>query len=220
MSDTQPEGILLFPGVHLGPGVVLEPYVTVGKPPRGRVPGELETRIGEGSLIRSYTTLYAGTQAGKRLQTGQCVSIREDNVLGNDCSVGTGTALEPGNRIGHRVRIHSNCFLEWVTLEDDVFVGPGVIFTDDLHPPCPRFRECRRGATVRRGARLGAGAVILPGVTIGAEALVGAGAVVTRDVPDGMVVVGNPARPLKRVEELTCPPGFYERPYVWLGDDP
>jgi len=218
MSHTEDEGICLFGGVRLGPGVRLEPYVTVGKPPRGREPGELATAIGAGSLVRSYTTIYAGTRVGERLQTGQCVSIREDNVIGDDCSVGTGTALEPGNRIGNRVRIHSNCFLETVTLEDDVFVGPGVVFADDPHPPCPRFRECVGGATVRRWARIGAGAVILPGVTIGAEALVGAGAVVTRDVPDGAVVVGNPAWVLKQVEDLTCQAGFYERPYTWQED--
>lgn len=216
MSEEWGEGVHLFPGVRLAEGVRLEPYVTVGKPPRGREPGELETVLGPGSLVRSYSTIYAGVRAGRNLQTGQCVSIREDNVLGDDCSVGTGTALEPGNRIGNRVRIHSHCFLEMVALEDDVFVGPGVVFADDPHPPCPRFRECVGGATVRRGARIGAGAVILPGVTIGAGALVGAGAVVVRDVPDGAVVVGNPARVCKRVEDLTCRKGFYERPYEWL----
>ena len=124
--------------------------------------------------------------------------------------------LEFGNRIGDRVRIHSGCFLEMVTIEDDVFVGPNVVFTDDPHPmDCPRYKECKGGAVVRRLARIGANATILPGVEIGEGALVGAGSVVVDDVPPGMVVVGNPARVVKAVNDLECPPGFFERPYTW-----
>jgi acetyltransferase-like isoleucine patch superfamily enzyme len=109
--------------------------------------------------------------------------------------------LEFGNRIGSRVRIHSGCFLELVTIEDDVFVGPHVVFTDDPHPMgCPRYQDCKGGAVVRRLARIGANATILPGVTIGEGALVGA---------------GNPARVIKQVAELTCSPGWFGRPYTW-----
>jgi len=70
---------------------------------------------------------------------------------------------------------------------------------------CPRYQDCKGGAVVRRLARIGANSPILPGVTIGAGALVGAGA----------VVAGNPARVIKQVAELTCPPGWFERPYTW-----
>ncbi|MCE5254472.1 MAG: N-acetyltransferase, partial [Actinomycetia bacterium] len=137
-------------------------------------------------------------------------------VIGDDVSVGTNAVLEFGNRIGHRVRIHSGCFLEMVTVEDDVFIGPNVVFTDDPHPMnCSRYRECKGGAVVRRLAKLGANSTILPGVEIGENALVGAGSVVVHDVPAGAVVVGNPARVVKRVSELTCQPGYFERPYVW-----
>jgi acetyltransferase-like isoleucine patch superfamily enzyme len=124
--------------------------------------------------------------------------------------------LEFGNRIGNRVRIHSGCFLEMVTVEEDVFIGPNVVFTDDPHPMgCPRYTECRGGATVRRLARIGANSTILPGVVVGENALVGAGSVVVDDVPDGVVVVGNPARVIRRVDELVCEAGFYDRPYEW-----
>jgi acetyltransferase-like isoleucine patch superfamily enzyme len=160
--------------------------------------------------------LYAGSRIGERFQTGQGASIREDNVLGDDVSIGTNAVLEFGNRIGNRVRIHSGCFLELVTIEDDVFIGPNVVFTDDPHPMgCAHYTECRGGATVRRLARIGANSTILPGVEIGENSLVGAGSVVVHDVPPGAVVVGNPARVVRRVEELVCEPGFYERPYVW-----
>ena len=111
--------------------------------------------------------------------------------------------LEFGNRIGSRVRIHSGCFLELVTIEDDVFVGPNVVFTDDPHPMgCPRYEDCKGGATVRRLARIGANSTILPGVEIGEGSLVGAGSVVVQDVPAGAVVAGSPARVIKMVAEL------------------
>ena len=111
------------------------------------------------------------------------MSIREDNEVGDGVSIGTSAVLEFGNRIGHRVRIHTGCFLELVTIEDDVFVGPNVVFTDDLHPMnCPHYRDCLGGAVVRRRARIGANSTILPGVEIGADALVGAGSVVVDDV--------------------------------------
>jgi len=201
--------------VELGPGAEIHDPVVLGQPPRGKRPGELRLVIGAGAVIRPFTVIYAGTVIGENFQTGQGASIREDNVIGDGCSVGTGTVLEHGNRIGARTRIHSRCFLELVTLGDDVFVGPGVVFTDDPHPPCPRYLDCKRGATVEDLARIGGGAVLLPGVRVGRGALVGAGAVVTADVPPGAVVAGVPARVVGRADALTCHPGFFERPYVW-----
>jgi len=103
-----------------------------------------------------------------------------------------------------------------VTIEDDVFVGPNVVFTDDPHPMgCPRYQECKGGALVRRLARIGANSTILPGVEIAEGALIGAGSVVAHDVPAGAVVAGNPSRVIKQVADLTCGPGWFERPYVW-----
>jgi acetyltransferase-like isoleucine patch superfamily enzyme len=200
----------------MGEGCDLQTPCILGKPPRGREPGELALVIGREALVRPFTTLYAGSTIGDRFQTGQGASVREDNVIGDDVSVGTNAVLEFGNRIGNRVRIHSGCFLELVTIEDDVFVGPNVTFTDDPHPMgCEHYAECKGGATVRRLARIGANSTILPGVVIGENALVGAGSVVVHDVADGTVVVGNPARLIGRVDELACEPGFYVRPYEW-----
>ena len=207
---------MVAPGVVLGPGAELEPPVVIGKAPRGRAEGELELRIGARATIRAFTTVYAGSVLGDGLQTGHGAVIREDNVVGNEVSIGTHAVLEPGNRLGDRVRIHSGCFLEMVTVEDDVFIGPNVVFTDDPHPMnCPRYRDCKGGATVRRLARIGANCTILPGVEIGADSLVGAGSVVVHDVPPGTVVAGCPARAIKRLDELVCVLGAFERPYVW-----
>lgn len=199
--------------VSLGKGTIVEPPCVLGKAPRGRMPGEMTLVMGEGGTVRPFTTIYAGTEIGHRFQSGQGVSIREDNVIGDDVSIGTNAVLESGNRIGNRVRIHTGCFLELVTVEDDVFIGPRVAFADDPHPPCPHYERCKRGATVERGAKIGANSTILPGVRIGSGALVGAGSVVVDDVPAGAVVVGNPARVIKQVSELTCDSGFLDHPY-------
>jgi acetyltransferase-like isoleucine patch superfamily enzyme len=206
----------VYKGVSIGDGSMVHDFVVLGFPPRGRIEGELATSIGRNAVIRPFTTIYAGNTIGDSLQTGQSASIREDNVISDNVSVGTNTVLEFGNRIGENVRIHSSCFLEMVTVEEDVFIGPGVVFTDDPHPMgCPRYKECLGGVTVKPLARIGAGSVILPGVVIGRNSLVGAGSLVISNVPDGTVVAGQPARVIKRVDELVCGPGFFEKPYEW-----
>jgi len=206
----------IYENVRVGKTTLVEDYCILGKPPRGKSPGELSLVIGEHGVIRPFTTIYAGSTFGDHVQTGQGASIREDNIIGNDVSIGTNAVLEFGNRIGNRVRIHSLCFLEMVTIEDDVFIVPNVVFTADPHPmKCPRYLDCLGGVTVKRLARIGANTTILPGITIGENSLVGAGSVVTKDVPDHMVVAGAPAKVIKRVDELECYPGFFDKPYVW-----
>jgi acetyltransferase-like isoleucine patch superfamily enzyme len=206
---------LIHPNVHIGAGTVVEEGAIVGHPPRGKEPGELPTSIGAGGVVRSGTVIYAGTTIGERFNAGHGAMIRENNVIGDDCSVGSNAVLEPGNRIGAGTRIHSQCFLEHVTLGERVFLGPGVVFTDDPHPVCPRYLDCVLGATVEDDVSIGGNATILPGVKIGAGSLIGAGAVVTRNVANGTVVAGNPAHLIKQVKELVCFKGFFERPYIW-----
>ncbi len=124
--------------------------------------------------------------------------------IGDDCKIGAFVEIQEGVRIGRRCKISSHSFLcTGVTLGDDVFVGHGVMFTNDKHPRASidgrpvtdewELRETRVGD----GASIGSNATILCGIEIGAGAMIGAGAVVTRDVPAGAVVVGNPARPLE-----------------------
>ena len=193
----------LCAGVHLGAGSVVEDYCIIGHPPRGRGEGELETVIGEGAHIRSHTVIYAGNRIGSHFQTGNKANIREENEIGDHVSVGTLSVIEHHVRIGNNVRIHSQAFIpEYSVLADDSWIGPNVVFTNAKYPRSPDVKKSLKGPTVKRGAKIGANATLLPGVVIGENSLVGAGSVVVEDVPDGAVVVGNPARIIKMISQL------------------
>jgi acetyltransferase-like isoleucine patch superfamily enzyme len=126
--------------------------------------------------------------------------------IGDDVKIGTFVEIQKGAKIGSRCKISSHTFIcEGVTLEDDVFVGHNVVFTNDRYPRSTADGKLQTEADwvciptlVKRGASIGSGAVLLCGITVGENALIGAGSVVTKDVPPGVTVAGNPARPVKR----------------------
>lgn len=125
--------------------------------------------------------------------------------IGDQTKIGTFVEIQKGARIGARCKISSHSFIcEGVTIEDEVFIGHGVTFINDRLPRATnpdgsvqtaQDWHCVR-TLVKRGASIGSGATLLGGITVGERAMVGAGAVVTKDVPPGAIVVGNPARPL------------------------
>jgi len=194
---------IIHANVALGANHRIDDFVIIGAPPRETEPGEVATSIGPNAIIRSHTIIYAGNHIGANFQTGHSVMIRESNEIGDDVSIGSHSIIEHHVKIGNRVRVHSRVFIpEYSILEDDSWVGPGAVFTNDLYPPSND--GALKGPHLMPGARIGANATLLPGVIIGRNALVGAGAVVVGDVPDGKVVVGNPARIIKDVSELTA----------------
>ena len=125
--------------------------------------------------------------------------------IGDDVKIGTFVEIQKGAKIGNRCKISSHSFIcEGVTLEDEVFVGHNVTFTNDRFPRATANGKLQTEADwpciptlVKHGASIGSGAVLLCGITVGENALVGAGSVVTRDVPPDAVVAGNPARVVK-----------------------
>lgn len=132
--------------------------------------------------------------------------------IGDDTSIGTFVEIQKGAKVGARCKIQSHTFIcEGVTIEDEVFVGHNVTFLNDRWPAAVR-RDGQlkteqdwhlEPTLVMRRAAVGSGAVILPGVTVGTGAVVGAGAVVTKNVPDGAIVVGNPAAIVRLANSAT-----------------
>ena len=202
-SQIQNPNARVYTNIILGDSVTIGDFCVIGEPPRGKKPGELETRIGARAVIRSHTVIYAGNSIGDDFQTGHGALVREENQIGNNVSVGSHSIVEHHVIIGNGVRIHSNVFVpEYSILEDDCWLGPNVVVTNARYPRSKNVKENLKGATIKRGAKIGANATLLPGIVIGENALVGAGAVVVDDVPDGAVVVGNPARVVKQIDEI------------------
>lgn len=203
MVNTKTLSAKIFPNVVFGDDATVGEFAIVGEPPRGKQPGELETRIGARTLIRSHTVIYAGVTIGDDFQTGHGVLVREGNVIGNLVRIGTFCITQPDVKIGNNVRFHSHAVIgEFSVLEDDCWIGPNVVLTNARYPRSPNVREQFEGPIIRRGAKISANATILPGVTVGEYALVGAGAVVSHDVPAYAVVVGNPARVIRDVRDI------------------
>jgi acetyltransferase-like isoleucine patch superfamily enzyme len=200
-------GYIVYKGVELGEGSVIEDYSIVGTPPRGKRDGEVATIIGAGAVIRSHSVIYAGNVIGKNFQTGNKVNIRESNRIGNNVSIGTLSVVEHHVEIADNVRIHTQVFIpEFSVLEEGCWIGPNVVFTNAKYPLSPGVKDSLVGPTIKKGAKIGANSTLLPGVVIGENALVGAGSVVVDDVPPGAVVVGNPARVIRQISELPYAP--------------
>lgn len=145
--------------------------------------------IAPSSIIDPTAKIGSGTKVWAFCQVG------EHAVIGSDCVLGNGTYVDRHVRIGNRVRVQNRALLyHGLVVEDDVFIGPAVVFTNDAWPRSGVIRDLRNVSwTVGQGASIGAHATILPDVNIGAHAMVGAGSVVTKDVPAYALVYGNPA---------------------------
>ncbi|MGD1277047.1 MAG: acyltransferase [Tepidisphaeraceae bacterium] len=194
----------------LGADCLSDPGVILGYRTGRKIPFE-PLRLGDHARIRSHSVIYANTTIGHHLETGHNVVIREENRIGDHFCVWNNTVIDYGCVIGNNVKIHSNCYIaQFTTIEDEVFIAPGVSVANDPHPICAL---CMRGPTLKKGCRIGVNVTLLPHIIIGQSALVGAGSVVTRDVPPFAVVAGNPARRLRDVNELNCPFDLTQ-PYV------
>jgi acetyltransferase-like isoleucine patch superfamily enzyme len=147
--------------------------------------------LGENVKLAKFINLY-GCRIGAHTKIGAFVEIQKNALVGSYCKISSHTFI-----------------CEGVTIEDEVFIGHGVMFINDAYPRATTAAGTLQTESdwkvettlVRRGASIGSGATILAGVTVGERALVGAGSVVTRDVPPGAVVAGNPARLLRMIDQ-------------------
>jgi acetyltransferase-like isoleucine patch superfamily enzyme len=187
--------------IDIGSPNRIDPLAVVGEEPSRGI-ADLRLVIGPHAVVRSFTVIYLGSMIGSHLETGHHVLVREENRVGDHVSIWSNSVLDYGCTIGNRVRLHTSVYVaQHSVMEDDVFVAPGVTLANDRYP----VSRSLEGPVVRRGARIGANATLLPGVEVGANALVGGGAVVTKDVPERAVVVGNPARIIGSVDSLPAP---------------
>lgn len=201
-------GSIIYPNVFIGDNSIIGPYCTIGEPNASFYDENSacvekhnfkRTIIGSNSLIRSHSIIYEDVEVGDGFQCGHRVTIRERSTLGINCSVGTLSDIQGMVTIGNYVRLHSNVHIGQLSIiEDYVWIYPYVVLTNDPHPPVYN----PKGVRIKEYAVIATSSVILPGIVVGKNALVGAHSVVTKDVADEMLVVGNPAKVRGNVRDI------------------
>lgn len=203
--------VVVHDGVRIGDGVIVQDHAILGKQPSlaftsvnaGRSGGECV--IEAGARVCAAAIVFAGAHIGPGAIVGDQAYVRERSSVGAGSVVGRGSAIDNDVTIGARVKIQSMVYITaFSTIEDDVFVGPCAMTTNDDTMSRHDGSYALRGATLRRACRVGGAAVLVPGVEVGEEAFVAAGTVVTNDVPPRGFVMGVPGRVVRRVtdEEL------------------
>lgn len=174
------------------------------------IDGDEGIRIGDNVILRSNTVLYSNNHIGHDFVTGHNVVIRNKNTIGNRVTVGSNSTIEGHCTIEDDATIHSNCYVgEQTVIKKNAWLGPGVITVNTKYPK--HKERIWESPVIGEHTVVGAGTIILPGVTIGAHCMIGAGSVVSRDIPDGKVAVGQPAIVTKDVGDIRIKGEAYER---------
>jgi acetyltransferase-like isoleucine patch superfamily enzyme len=200
--------VVVHPGTSVGAGCEIQDGVVLGKPPKlarhstaAGAPVEPLT-IEDGAVICCGAIVFAGARVAAGAIVGDQAYVRERTVIGPGSVIGRGSAVDNDVEVHARVRVQTDVYLTaYSVIEDDVFVGPGVLTTNDSTMARHDEDYPVVGVTLRRACRVGGAVVITPGVEIGEEAFVAAGAVVTKDVPARGVVMGVPGRVVREVPE-------------------
>jgi len=201
---------IIYEDVMIGSNSVIESHCEIGYPTG--LAGGKPLVLGENSLVRSHCTLYQGSTFGENLVTGHSITVRENTIAGKNLQIGTLCDFQGDCEIGDYVRTHSNVHIGKLSkIGNFVWIFPYVVLTNDPHPPS----NYMIGVTVFDYAVIATMSVILPGITIGKRSLVAAHSMVNRDVPENMVVGGNPAKILCEAEKIKLKDGSENSAYPW-----
>lgn len=200
--------VVLHADTVIGDTVRIDDHAALGKKPM-KAANSATTReqelppltVGELCIVGTGVVLYRGAAIDAKVLMADLCTVRENVTVGRGTIVGRGVTVENFCTVGRYCKLESECYITaYSTLEDRVFIAPGVVTSNDnfVGRTAERFKHFK-GVTVRKGGRIGAGTVLLPGVTVGEDALVAAGSVVSRDVPARKIVLGAPAKPWRDV---------------------
>lgn len=205
--------IVQYKNVEIGEGAIIEPLAILGI--QDRFHPESKLVVGKNAFIGSRCTIYTGVTIGDNFDLSDQSSVFTNNIIGDRVRIGPKAVIKNDCVLGNDIRINSQVFLERVVMENNIFVGPHTVFSDDYHPPCPKAKECVPKTYVESFVSIGANVFLAPGIRIGHHTQIYGGAVVLKDVPPYSVVAGNPARVIKKFTELECHTKFYNKPFEW-----
>ena len=202
--------VVIHEGVTLADNVQIGDHAVLGKPVKLSARSTALTKeipltvtIGSDSSIGAHAIILQNVEIGKETIIGDMAFVREACKIGNQSVIGQGVTVENKCTIGSRTKIQAKSYITaYTTIEDDVFIAPSVVTTNDnFMGRMDKRHVLKKGATFKKGCRVGGGVVILPRIEIGEEAFVGAGSVVTHDVATKKVVWGSPAKEQRNVPD-------------------
>lgn len=180
---------------------------------------EKNVQIGEGTKILSHCYIYHGVIIGKNCFVGHHTTIRPNSIIGNNTRLGSYNQIEGDLTIGDDVKFHSDVHIcQGSKVGNRVFIAPRTTLLNTLHPLCPKVDQCMKAPIIEDDVKIGANVTISPNIIVGRGSLIGSSANVIMNIPPFSLAVGNPAKVIKDVRDLTCPFGLIDKPYGDLDD--
>jgi len=202
--------VVIYEGTTIGDNVIIQDNAVIGKQPtraKNSILPEVKklppAMIGAGCTIGTSAIIYANAEIAEEVFVADLVTIRERVKVGFRTIVGRGVAIENDCVVGEKCKLETNCYITaYSTIENYVFIAPGVVTTNDNFMARSKERYDKfKGVTIKEGGRIGANVTVLPGKVIHEDGAVAAGSVVTKDVQKEELVLGSPAKVVRKVSE-------------------